>query len=313
MKHIIIATLLLFSAASFAQVEDPFLDLVDETRDSVVLITHEAEDAGPEARSLGTGFVVEGGYIVTNYHVIDGAEEEIKIYIEDQFENFTADVRGYDEILNLAVLRVNEEDFPEVDPLQFRTDSVRPGQTIWNIGHPRGLQYSITKGIVSHVDRRNINPWAKSIQTDAAINPGNSGGPMLDLNGDVAGVNTMIISSGKDFAGVSLAIDGIVAERAIKEIIKNGKVNRPRMGVVLDVDNELFKVIAGSIQENSAAWLGGMKSGDIYVSMDDMKIRTLNDVFDFLSTKKPDDVIHVNVIRDGEPKRLAIKLGSANL
>jgi len=304
-----------------------FLDLVDETKKSVVFVvtTPKADSATPTlptispnedeegeapngpGRYTGTGFIVEGGYIVTNWHVIDN-NESVEVYLENNPRPYTVTVIGSDEEIDIAVLKVDDTFPKDLPRLEWRTEKLRPGAEVWVIGHPNGLRYSISKGIVSHLDRRVASPWQPTIQTDAAINHGNSGGPLLDMNGKIVGVNVMLISRVSEFNGIGLAIDGATAATGVKTLIANGKIERPLMGVMLGYDEDTYSVIAQDVVEGGAAGMAGIEADDLYLEIDGIKIIMVDDVFDILATKQPDDIVNVMVSRDGDTKTFEVKL-----
>ena len=316
MKYILLLVLF-FAPISEAHSPVEFLDLIDITKKSVVHVlgTHAAGSVpksqlppiDPESnqpdrkpRSSGTGFIVNGGYIITNYHVIEGAES-IEVYFEDSRRPYAVTVIGSDEEIDIAVLQVGE-DFPkDVKTLIWRTEKLRVGSEVWSIGHPLGYDYSITKGIVSHMDRRIASPWQPTIQIDAAINQGNSGGPLLDMDGKLVGINSMIIPAGPSggFAGIALAIHFNVAKRAIQIISEKGRIVRPLMGVLLEYEIDAnYRVRAAGISTGGAAEASGMKVGDLYLTMEGKDIVKINDVFDILARKNPFDTVSVTVLRD---------------
>ena len=327
MKALIMAVLLFvpLSVAAHSPVE--FLDLIDETKESVVhVITtpipgsvsklpsispkEEPDTPQPDgpARHSGTGFFVEGGYIVTNHHVIENYES-ILIYFENDPQSYQVEVIGSDAAIDIAILKPIGKF--SAKPLQWRTEDLRVGEEVWALGHPGGLVYSVSKGIVSHLDRRVVSPWQPTIQTDAAINQGNSGGPLLDMDGKVVGINVMILSRVSENNGLALAIDGGVAARATNAIIANGKIERPLMGVMLKYDAEVFRVKAEDVGGGGPASLAGIENNDYYLEIDGEEIFEVNDVFDVLAMKKPGDHVLVTIMRGAEIITYDVILGKA--
>jgi len=336
MKYILILALMFAPMSLSAHTSDEFPDLVDNTKEAVVFVINtvnaEADmgkdapapftnpdelpqidpDSGPPLNKYtGTGFLVEGGYIITNWHVIQNSEK-LEVYFENSRRPYDVTLVAFDEAVDIAILKVGD-DFPtDVTPLQWRQTPLRVGEDIWAVGHPMGLTYSVTKGIISNLDRRIASPWQQMIQIDAAINSGNSGGPLLDMDGRVIGVNVMIIQPGGSpgFAGVAMAIDHNTAQDTIKTLLADGEIERPLMGVILGYDPESLKVQAYEVSEDGAAKSAGVMKGDLYIEIDNHVITSINDVFDILGKRKPQDVITVKVLRDGALVFISVKLGS---
>jgi serine protease Do len=317
------------SAHRESQAQTAFLDLIDVTKESVVFVVNtpfadtkmtgparpfkkldpeDLPEIGPNKnrKHMGTGFIVEGGYIITNWHVIENAKE-IEVYFETSDQSYAVELVASDKEIDIAVLKPSG-DFPEVAPLQWRSTPIRQGEEVFAIGHPLGFMWSVTKGIISHLDRRIASPWQPTIQTDAAINQGNSGGPLLDMDGKVLAINVMIIAPSGGFQGIALAIDHATAQRAIVTLLEDGEISRPLMGVMLEFDYELLKVKAVSVTVGSGGELGGMKAGDFYVEMDGHPIKEMNDIFDVLALKVPGDDVTVKVLRDGKLVTLVVTL-----
>jgi len=193
------------------------------------------------ARSMGSGFVIsDDGYILTNHHVIDGADK-IQVLFADRLE-YSAEIVGSDRRSDLALLKIEAEDLPTVEFAD--TDELRVGEWVLAIGSPFGLDYSVAGGIVSAIGRsiptekgENYVPF---IQTDVAINPGNSGGPLFNLDGKVVGINSQIYSRSGGSIGLSFSIPTSVALGVVEQLKENGRVQRGWLGVVIqDVDRAL--------------------------------------------------------------------------
>ena len=326
MRHIILMVLLLVPLTLSAHSPEEFLDVIEETKKSVVFVVttpkegtetelpaiSPEEDVDPDnkrGKFTGTGFIVEGGYIVTNWHVINNYEL-VEVYLENDPRPYPVTVIGSDADIDIAVLQVDDTFPKDLPRLKWRTDELRVGAEIWALGHPNGLTYSVSKGIVSHTNRRLESPWQPTIQIDAAINHGNSGGPLLDMNGDVVGINVMLISRVGEFNGLGLAIDGDVAKRATQTLIEYGTINRPLMGVMLGYDKDTYQVVAQEVVDGGAADTAGVKADDLYLEIDGIKIVLVDDVFDILATKRPFDTVNIKVSRDGDTKTFEVTLGS---
>ena len=319
--------LLLTAPTLSAHSSEEFLDLIDKTKESVVFImntpiegTVQTGPAKPfqkkdedepairkDDKRIGTGFLIEGGYIVTNWHVIENAKK-IEIYFERNLKPYVVELVGSDKDTDIAVLKTGP-DFPKNKPmLQWRTKTVRQGEEVFAIGHPLGFEYTLTKGIISHVDRRLTSAWQPTFQTDTVINKGNSGGPLLDMDGLVVGVNVMIVSHSRAFSGMALAITHNAAESAVETLIADGVIVRPLMGVLLSYDKETYQVRAQGLNEGGAAELAGVKVGDLYLEINGIAIKRINDVFDILAESRPLDVLTVKILRDGKEMLIDITL-----
>ena len=237
-------------------------------------------------RSLGSGFIMSAdGYIMTNYHVVKDADE-ILVRLKDRRE-FKAKLIGDDEKTDLALLKIEAKGLPV---LQFGdSDKLEPGQWVFAIGSPFGFSYSVTKGIVSALNRSLPNEsYVPFIQTDVPINPGNSGGPLINMYGKVIGINSQIYTRSGGFMGVSFAIPIDEASYVAKQLQKNGKVTRGWLGVIFqDVDQGLadsFKLkhpegaLVSQVMKDSPAMKSGFKPGDIILEFNGKKIEFYNDL-----------------------------------
>ena len=276
---------------------------------------------GPDgATGQGSGFVIRAdGYVLTNHHVVDGAREGEPITVElPGHEALPAEVVGSDPAYDIAVLRVDRDDLV---PLPFAdSDQVQVGQSVIAVGAPLGLDNTVTSGIVSALDRPVVagnDPsslsYINAIQTDAAINPGNSGGPLLDLAGQVVGVNSAIaqLPSGSfggpaGSIGLGFAIPAEQAERTASQLIETGKSQHPVMGVHIDLEytgdgariladarNGASPVIPGGPAEQA-----GVRPGDVIVTVDGTRIRDSRHLLVVLRSYAVGDTVEM-VLRDG--------------
>ena len=198
-----------------------------------------------DAVSFGSGFIFKEGYLLTNFHVIDGAEE-ITVSLNDRRE-FLAEVVGIDPLSDLAVLKISGKNLPKV--LIGDSENLRVGDWVVAIGSPFSFDFSVTAGIVSakgrSIQNQNIGNYVPFIQTDVAINPGNSGGPLFDLDGKVVGINSQIYSRSGGYQGLAFAIPIDVAMEVAEQIIATGSVARGYLGVrVGEVDNDLAEALS---------------------------------------------------------------------
>lgn len=274
--------------------------------------------------SVGSGFIFDGaGYILTNAHVIDNAA---KIVVKlNTGEELTARVVGIDEETDLAVLKVDAG--RSLTALKLAdSDRVRVGDWVLAVGSPFGLSRTVTAGIVSQVKRETPDGSAfqRFIQTDAAINRGNSGGPLVNLDGEVIGINSQIATTTGDYNGVGFALPSTEAAAVAKQLIEGGKVKRGLLGVSLDsVKDEFAKVyglgdtrgaiVTGIPDTESAAATAGMKAGDVIVEFDGKPITNAQDLIAKVSATLPGNAVSVTYLRENgnvmERKTASMKVG----
>jgi len=258
-------------------------------------------------RSGGSGVIVDKeGYILTNNHVIEGADK-VKVRLNDGRE-FTATVKGQDPRTDLAVLHIKAKDLPVAT--LGDSDKLEVGEWAIAIGSPFGLEHTVTVGVISAKGRSGLGTgtYEDFIQTDASINPGNSGGPLVNIDGEVIGINAMIIQPG---TGIGFAIPINMAKQILNDLIKTGKVVRPWLGLsVQDLTPEMvehFKVkekegvLVGQVHPNTGAEKAGLQSGDIIKSVDDKPVKNVNELIKEIQKKKVGQKVKLNLIRDGKP------------
>ncbi len=269
-----------------------------------------------ERHALGTGFIISSdGYVVTNNHVIAGADE-IVVRMKDGKE-YNAKVIGTDEKLDIALLKVEATGLRAV---KFGdSDRLRVGDWVVAIGNPFGLEQTVTAGIVSAKGRViGAGPYDSFIQTDAAINPGNSGGPLFNIRGEVVGINTAIYSSSGGNNGIGFAIPVNLARPVIDELQRTGHVTRARLGVfIAEVDKATMEALGlpdrhgalvRQVENGSAADKAGIKPGDVIVSLDGTRILHMHDLPIRVSRHKPGDKVRVGLIRNGRPLVLTVRV-----
>ena len=281
---------------------DPFEDFFDNFLGNM-------HQRAYKQRSLGSGFIIEGGYILTNNHVVAGADE-IKVKLADNRE-FKAEVKGVDERLDLALLKIDAKESLPTAKLGD-SDSIQVGEWVMAIGNPFGLAETVTAGIVSAKGRViGSGPYDDYIQTDASINPGNSGGPLFNSKGEVVGINTAIISGGQ---GIGFAIPVNMAKSIIQQLKEKGKVTRGWLGVTIQaVTPDLAKsfglkvekgaLVSGIIPE-SPADKAGLKAGDIILEFDDKKIKETNELSRLVAATTIGKKVTLQIIRDGKEERV---------
>jgi serine protease Do len=238
--------------------------------------------APPGATNMGSGFVYDdNGHILTNYHVVENAEK-ITVTFQDGVEA-SAKVVGTDPKSDVAVIKVDNSHYR---PLQRGVSSkLKVGELVMAIGSPFGLSQTVTTGIISATERNDvhINEYESFLQTDAAINPGNSGGPLVDMSGRVVGINTLIFSGSRGNDGVGLAIPIDLAANVADKLIKDGKVQRARIGIALQpltpvlakqlgLDPQIKGVMVGEVLADSPADKAGLKSGDVITEFNESPV-----------------------------------------
>lgn len=280
------------------------------------------------AYSVGSGFLVDkSGHILTNFHVVeDAAKITVKL---DSGEELTAKVVGVDEETDVAVLKVDAgRDLPFVKLAD--STRARVGDWVLAIGSPFGLNRSVTAGIISQTNREtpSTSVFQKFIQTDAAINRGNSGGPLVNMNGEVIGINSQIATSTGDYNGVGFALPSNEAAYVFEQILRNGKVRRGFLGVGLETVKAEFASVYGLKEAKgaiivelrdpqSAAGVAGLKVGDVIVEFNGQKVDGAQDLIAKVSATSPDNSVNVSYLRENgtilDRRTAAIRLGERPL
>jgi serine protease Do len=261
---------------------------------------------------IGSGVVISpDGYIVTNNHVVDGAVD-IRVTTSDR-RVLKAKLAGTDPLTDLAVIKVDASNLPSV-PFSDSAD-VRPGQTVLAFGNPFGLRFTVTRGIVSAVNRPNPDASdprkpGQYIQTDAAINQGNSGGPLVDARGEIVGINTFLISPSGSFAGMGFAIPTKIVKPTVEALIRDGKVAHSRIGVgITDVTPENAKFFADAsmngavitqVEPDSPGGKVGLEIGDVISGLDGKKIADAGELQALVSEKHPGTKVTLEVLHEGK-------------
>lgn len=357
---ILIASSSLFSQGSmFKQFTNLFADIAENVNESVVTITTTNtvtmdEDVQNfyrywgrslpeefESKSLGSGVIVDkdNAYIVTNHHVIfdernEKPVDQIMVELMDK-RVFEATVVGLDKGTDLAILQIEADDIKAV-PIGD-SELVRVGEWVLAIGSPfsESLSHTVTAGIISAIGRNNVmrgnDTYQNFIQTDAAINPGNSGGALLNMNGELIGINAAIASgSGRSNAGIGFAIPSSIVKKVMSDLIVKGYVVRSFLGIYMqDINEDLYDTmdlksrkgtIVSDIVEDSPADKAGLESGDVITSFEGKDITNGAELKNLVSSASPGSEITLTILRDGKVKdidvvleeRLGSEMASAN-
>ena len=275
-------------------------------------------DGGPRGRAMGTGFIISAdGYLLTNHHVVDGADT-VKVRLSDRRE-FDAKVVGSDAESDVAVLKIQASGLPT---LRFGNGaSVKPGQWAVAIGSPFGFEQSVTAGIVSAVARSNQyadQRYVPFIQTDVPINQGNSGGPLLNVAGEVIGINSQIFSNSGGYMGVSFAIPIDIAANVAEQIKQTGSVQRGQVGVIVELLtaekasavglSDTRGALVNNVQPGSPAEKAGIEPLDVILSVDGTRINTSSDLPPLIGNKAPGTKVKLSVFREGRTRDIDVTL-----
>ncbi|HXN15180.1 MAG TPA: trypsin-like peptidase domain-containing protein, partial [Usitatibacter sp.] len=274
----------------------------------------------PETQlSLGSGVIVSReGYILTNDHVVEGVSD-IQVTLHDG-RTLVGKIVGTDSDTDLAVVRISAAGLA---PITFgSSDQAVVGDVVLAIGDPFSVGQTVTMGIISAVGREiggPANPFSSFIQTDAAINPGNSGGALVDVNGNLIGINTLIFSRSGGYQGIGFAIPVSLAKRVMEQIIETGTVTRGWFGVeVADITPELAEslglkgtrgAIVGAIERGSPADKSGMKLGDVLVAINGRTVRDTTAALNAIAEVPPGKSVAVKVIRRNQELNLDVMVG----
>ena len=312
------------------------IEIFEKSEPGVVRVNVQRGEVS-ETGGVGSGFVFDKqGHIITNEHVIDDAQKVVITFLDGR--SYNAEIIGTDEFTDLAVIKVNA-DLALLHPLTIGDSSnLKVGEQIAAIGNPFGLSGSMTSGIVSQLGRLLPSGSGYSIpdviQTDAAINPGNSGGPLLNMRGEIVGINTAIQSATGEFTGVGFAIPSQTVAKIVPTLIEDGEYKHPWIGISgRDIDPDLAKVLelpdavgflVVTVVEDSPASKAGLigsdktidvdginypMGGDIILSVDGIEVRKIDDILIHLQrAKSVGDEMILEVLRDGRTTNISIIL-----
>ena len=314
------------------------IELFEKSEEGVVKIHVDKTTSSRDTGGLGSGFVYDNlGHIITNAHVVGDANKATVTFLDGS--QYNAEIIGKDKFTDIAVIKVNEK--PRLlHPLQIGDSSqLQVGEQVAAIGNPFGLSGSMTSGIVSQIGR--LLPTQDTgfsipdvIQTDAAINPGNSGGPLLNMKGQVIGINTAIQSITGEFVGIGFAVPSNTVSKIVPALIEDGKYHHPWIGITgKDIDPDLARVLdlkqakgflVITVVDGSPADKAGLKGmsqtqiidgkeypadGDVIISVDDKEVRKISDILIHLQREKSvGDEMVLGILRDGEFLHLTLEL-----
>ena len=271
-------------------------------------------------QGLGSGVIIsKDGYILTNNHVVEGADE-IQVVMEDGRQEFTATVVGTDPATDLAVLKVDANNLPNITLAD--SDKVRVGDIALAIGNPFAVGQTVTMGIVSAVGRSGMGivDYENFIQTDASINPGNSGGALIDAQGRLIGINTAILSRSGGNQGIGFAIPANILKLVYPSIIEQGDYTWPYLGVTgvtmspavaqqFNLDENLRGAFIGEVVPGGPADEAGLEDGDVVVQADDQVIASFDDLLTYVAFRAPGDPVTLTVNRNGQQTQVQVVLG----
>ena len=274
---------------------------------------------GQQQEQIGTGsgvIISEDGYIVTNNHVINDATE-LEVTLNNK-KVYKAKLVGTDAKMDIALLKIDAD-----TKLPYATfadsDQVKVGEWVLAVGNPYNLTSTVTAGIVSAKARNlDTNGIQSFIQTDAAVNPGNSGGALVNNNGELIGINTMISSQTGSYVGYSFAVPSNITRKIIEDIMEFGKVQRGILGVeIAELNGNVSKELGTTLTEgvyvkkvtkNTGAEKAGLQKGDVIVKIDSQNITTYSELSGYINTKRPNDKVQVSYIRNGKSETAAVTL-----
>jgi len=283
----------------------------------------ELEGGSREIASAGSGVIVDAdnGYILTNHHVVDGADKiQISLFNEDSLD---AEVVGSDAATDIAVIKVDPENL--VDLPIGDSDQVQVGDFVIAIGNPFGLGHTVTSGIVSALGRTGIsrNGYEDFIQTDASINPGNSGGALVNMRGELVGINSAIVSRTGGNVGIGFAVPSEIAQSIMRQILDFGEVRRGLLGVSIQtIDTESAKALGAevesgalvsAIEPGSAAEAAGLQVDDIIVRVNDKKIDDSRELANAIGLKGSGEIVDIELVREGRSRKVKATLGQRTI
>ena len=277
----------------------------------------QPEEQERRQRSLGSGVIVsEDGYILTNNHVVEGADKLTVMLTSGK--KYEAHIIGTDPQTDVGVIKIDVQDLPTAK--MGDSDKVRVGEWVLAIGNPFGLANTVTAGIISAKGRANVGlaAYEDFLQTDAAINPGNSGGALVNMDGELVGINTAIFSQSGGYQGIGFAVPINMARRVMEELRDSGKVTRGYLALLpQDIDEKLAKAmnlksmegsLVGNVTPGGPADKAGIKRGDVITEVDGNKIKDSTQLRNVVAAVKPGTKLHITLLRDGKEMKVTAEL-----
>ena len=303
------------------QMLDPFKDFFGDGFDQ--FFERRGGDPQQKQQGSGSGVIINAnGFIVTNNHVIEDAEE-VEVSLSDK-RTLKAQVIGTDPSTDLALIKIDDKDLPFLE--MANSDEVKVGQWVLAVGNPFNLESTVTAGIVS-AKGRSINilrnkdraPVESFIQTDAAINPGNSGGALVNLQGQLIGVNTAIASNTGSYAGYGFAVPTKIVNKVVEDLMKYGKVQRAFLGIsITTLDSKLAEekgiglgtggVYVQGVQDEGAAKVAGIEAGDVITKVNGKTVKSVPELQEIIASYRPNEKIKLQYLRDGKEKTAEVVL-----
>lgn len=307
------------NVASYPKELTSYRDIVKRCLPAVVSIeplrkVRTSNGVTNQVTGVGSGVIVDSrGVILTNYHVVDGADS-LAVLLSDGKRFVTTDIRG-DRKTDLAVVKIHPDQ--PLPSLSFaNSDEMEVGDRVLAIGAPYGLAGSVTHGIINKSRNLKMNLYEDFIQTDAAVNPGNSGGPLINMEGKIIGINSAIKSKSGGFQGISMSISSNIAKQIMETLLRDGIVKRGYLGIgILDIDEQLAKqlgrksnsgVVISRIYEDTPAAKAGLKVGDIITRIDEKSINTGDEFTKTIALLAAGKTSDLAIIRDGKPVNLRV-------
>ncbi len=273
-------------------------------------------------RGMGSGIIIDNqGHILTNYHVVADVDK-LNVRLADK-RRFDAEIVGTDPRSDVAIIKIKGKVPNDLPAVEFGdSDSLQAGDLVIAIGAPFGLTQTVTQGIISATGRQDvgISDYEDFLQTDAPINPGNSGGPLVNMRGQVIGMNSAIATNIGQFAGVGFAIPANMIKTMLPTLIKGGKITRGMLGVVIqEVSPDLAKqfhlseaegALVSQVRQNSPASAAGIKTGDVIVDYDGKKVTDTRQLRNWVAATVPGSRVRIELVRDGKHETLTATIGT---
>ena len=314
-----------------AQAQIP-TSVIEKARDATVLVANAATEGG-----MGSGVLIsDSGLVLTNYHVIHRAESlKVWFFDNDNSNSYTADIVAIDPVADLAVLRMNLP--PHKLPttyLNIESEEWAIAQEVVAIGHPMGIQWTVSLGHISHTDRTGrVTPYVATLQHSAEIHRGNSGGPLINSEGDVVGINTYLLMPAQKWSGIAYAVSGDIVQWSVNQMLKDGETSYPALKLNVRQMNEygvkylainhpdfkspinVYGMIVLQIEEGEHADLNGMQLLDVVIAIDGEPTNHMLDVSNIIMGRRyePGRIVELLIIRDQHIRKLEYPLGQIEM